>query len=89
MDILDIWRINAGKCPMLARLARQIPAIPVSSATSEREFSSEGNICTARRTNLIVSKMEQLVFMKENSKLLDKIPDLKWPAPNNFANAEI
>ena len=61
---------------MLARLGRQILAIP---ASSERVFSSAGNICTVRRTNLSVSKMEQLVFMKENSKLLDEISDLKWP----------
>ena len=49
----------------------------VSSATSERVFSSVENICTVRRTNLSVSKI-QLVFIKENSKLLDEIPDLKW-----------
>ena len=64
---------------MLARLGRQILAIPVLSASSERVFSSAGNICTLRRTNLSVSKTEQLVFMKENSKLLDEISDLKWP----------
>ena len=65
--------------PMLARLTRQVLAIPVSSASSERVFSSAGNICTLRRTNLSVSKIERLVFMKENSKLLDEISDLKWP----------
>ena len=64
---------------MLVRVARQILAIPVSSASSEIVFSSAGNICTLRRSNLSVSKMEQLVFMKENSKLLDEISDLKWP----------
>ena len=74
---------------MLARLARQILAIPVSSASSERVFSSAGNICTLRRTNLSVSKTEQLVFMKENSKLLDEISDLKWPGYFKFfANPE-
>ena len=79
VDILDFWRVNAGKYPMLARLARRILAIPASSASSERVFSSAGNIFTVRRANLSVSKMEQLVFMKENSKLLDEISDLKWP----------
>ena len=78
MYILDFWRVNAGKYPMLARLARQILAFPASSASSERVFSSAGNICIVRRTNLSVSKMEQLVFMKVNSKLLDEISDLKW-----------
>ena len=74
---------------MLARLARQILAIPVSSASFERVFSSAGNICTLRRTNLSVSKTEQLLFMKENSKLLDEISDLKWPGYFKFfANPE-
>ena len=72
----------------LARLARQTLAIQASSATSERVFSSAGNIYTVRRTNLSVSKMEQLVFMKENNKLLDEIPDLKWQVTSNFANTE-
>ena len=79
MDILDFWRINEGKHPMLARLARQVLAIPASSGTSERVFLNAGNICTVRRTNLSISKMEQLVFMKETSKLMGVIPDLKWP----------
>ena len=70
VDILDFWRVNAGKYPMLVG---QILAIPASSASSERVFSSPGNICTVKRTNLSVSKMEQLVFMKENSKLMDEI----------------
>ena len=73
VDILDFWKVNAGKYAMFARLASQTLAIPASSASSERVFSSAGNICTVKRTNLSVSKMEQLVFMKENSKLLDEI----------------
>ena len=60
-DILDFWRVNAGKYPMVARLARQIRAIPALSSTSERVFSSAANICTVKRTNLRVCKMEQLV----------------------------
>ena len=73
VDILDFLRVNAGKYPMLSRVASQTLAIPASSALSERVFSSAGNICTVKRTNLSVSKMEQLVFMKQNSKLLDEI----------------
>ena len=85
VDILDFLRVNAGKYPigylpalpskayMLSRLASQTLTIPASSASSERVFSSAENICTVKRTNLSVRKMEQLVFMKENSKLLDEI----------------
>ena len=67
VDILDFYRVNAGKYLMFARLARQILAMAALSPISERVFSSARNICTVRRTNLSVSKMEQLVFMKEIS----------------------
>ncbi|TXG73029.1 hypothetical protein EZV62_001608 [Acer yangbiense] len=40
-DILVWWRANASKYPILAQIARDFLAIPVSSVTSESAFSTE------------------------------------------------
>jgi hypothetical protein len=64
--ILDWWRLNAGTFPIMARLARKILCIPASSSSSERVFSSAGNIVTSKRQNLDPEMVEKLVYLKEN-----------------------
>jgi hypothetical protein len=64
--ILGWWRLSATTFPILARLARKILCIPASSASSERVFSSAGNIVTSRRQNLDPEMVEKLVYLKEN-----------------------
>ena len=78
-DILGWWKENSSKFPMLSRLAKKILAIPASSATSERVFSTAGEICSERRTNLSVHNIEMLVYLKENLRELNKHPDIVWP----------
>lgn len=78
VDILGYWNENRDKLPGLGRLARKILAIPASSATSERVFSTAGNICVPRRTSLSVANIEMLVYMKENMREFNKL-DIVWP----------
>ena len=67
----------------MSRLARKNLCIPAASLTSERVFSTAENIYCSRRTNLSISKVEMLVYMKENTKQLSKIQDIEWPG-NEF-----
>ncbi|BFG30016.1 hypothetical protein CerSpe_162900 [Prunus speciosa] len=39
-DILNWWRVNGSKNPVLAAIARDVLAIPVSTVASESSFSS-------------------------------------------------
>ena len=77
-NLLEYWSMNREKMPGLAKLARKILAIPASSATSERVFSTAGRTCTERRTSLSVANIEMLVYMKENLRELNKL-DISWP----------
>ena len=77
-NVLSWWQDNSRRLPLLARLARKILAIPASSATSERVFSTAGEICSERRTNLSVTNIEMLVYMKENMRELNN-HDIVWP----------
>ena len=67
-DILEYWKTTRKKLPLLSRLARKFLWIPASSATSERVFSTAGNVVSERRTNLSIDNIEMLVYMMENMK---------------------
>ena len=63
-DLLNWWRINAVKFPLLAALALRLLAIPASQTQSERVFSSTGQIVTQTRNRLSSENVELLVALK-------------------------
>ena len=82
-NVLEFLKQNLYIYPIMSRLARKNLCITAASSTSERVFSTAGNIYSSRRTNLSISKVEMLVYMKENTKQLSKIQDIEWPG-NEF-----
>ena len=60
----------AASLPVLSALARHILCIPAASSKSERVFSCAGNTVTTRRTRLDADKVEMLVVLKQNLRLL-------------------
>ena len=61
-DILNWWRVNgASKYPILALIARDILAIPVSTIASESCFSTSGRIIDSFRTSLSPKMVEALI----------------------------
>ena len=55
--------------PLLAKLVKRVFPVPATSS-KERVFSVAGNVVTPIRTNLNPEKMEDLVVVKCNSRLL-------------------
>jgi hypothetical protein len=80
VDILKWWKAQAGDLPLLAAVARRILAIPATSASSERLFSSGGNVVTTQRTSLDPSVVEKLVFYHEN---WQKLEVKRWRLKDN------
>ena len=74
VDVLNWWRKNAKRFPLLARAAKKYLAVQATSCAVERTFSSSGNVVTSRRTLLVTRNVEMIVYIKEN---LPKI-DLKF-----------
>lgn len=64
-NVLEFWR-NANNLKCLQKLAKQILNIPISSATSERVFSTSGMVLCERRTRLLSSNLDKLVFLYKN-----------------------
>ena len=58
-DTLEYWKTNRKKFPLLCRLSRKFLCIPASSATSERVFSTAGNV-PERKTSLSIDNIEML-----------------------------
>ena len=56
---------------MLASLAKRILCILVSSAKSERVFSTGGNIVTAKRNRIAPKNVESLIVIKKNMALFE------------------
>jgi hypothetical protein len=66
VDVLKWWKGQSEDLPLLAAVARKILAIPATSASSERLFSSGGNVMTNQRTCLDPQTVEKLVFYHDN-----------------------
>ena len=63
---MKFWRDKEQDFPLLAKVARKYYGIPVTSASSERLFSTAGNVITSARTLLNTEKAEQLIFIHDN-----------------------
>ena len=64
---LEWWKHNANSFPMLSPLARALLSVPATSVSSERAFSTAGDIVTAQRASLKPNQVDMLLFLKKNS----------------------
>ena len=53
--------LNANRYPILARIARNILAIPITTVASESAFSTGGRVVSAHRNKLHPSTLEALM----------------------------
>ena len=58
------WKSNEQLYPSLSKYARQVLAIPATSAPSERVFSVAGQIVTKKRARLTGNAVALLVWLK-------------------------
>lgn len=63
-----LWWSTLGSqlYPAVATVAQRYLSIPATQASSERVFSTAGNIVTTRREHLLPEHVEQLVFLHDN-----------------------
>ncbi|KAH9768573.1 hypothetical protein KPL71_011654 [Citrus sinensis] len=60
-NILSWWKTNANRYPTLARIARDILAIPITTVASESAFSTGGRVVSPHRNKLHPSTLEALM----------------------------
>ena len=64
-DILNWWRVQQCRYPVLAKMAKDILAIPVSTVASESAFSTGGRVLDTFRTSLTPRMVEALVCTQD------------------------
>ncbi|CAE5976316.1 unnamed protein product [Arabidopsis arenosa] len=64
-DLLDWWKTNSSKYPIMSLMAREILAVPVSSVASESAFSTGGRILDQYRSCLNPEMVEALVLTQD------------------------
>ncbi|KAJ9548188.1 hypothetical protein OSB04_020731 [Centaurea solstitialis] len=60
-DILEWWKKNESRLPVMAAMARDILAIPASTVASESSFSTGGRVLDTFRSSLTPTLVEALV----------------------------
>ena len=65
-DPLSWWRVNETKHQLLAKISRFYMGIPATSASSERAFSTAGQIVTEKRNRLKPKTVRLLHFLSKN-----------------------
>ncbi|XP_038981360.1 zinc finger BED domain-containing protein RICESLEEPER 2-like isoform X1 [Phoenix dactylifera] len=73
-DILQYWKFNESKYPILSRMVRDILAIPVSTVASESAFSTAGRVLDDFRSSLSPNTVEVLICAQDW--LRDSLPHL-------------
>lgn len=69
-DALEWWKSRASKYPLIVDLATKYLGIPATSISSERCFSTAGNMVTAKRSCLAPETVNMLIFLYQNKQLL-------------------
>ena len=62
------WSSFKGRYPLLTQLAKHYLAIPATSVSCERVFSEAGHVVNKKRSCLLPSNVNMLVFLVENLK---------------------
>jgi hypothetical protein len=60
-DILNWWKVNSSKFPILAKIARDVLVIPIIMVASESAFSTGGCVLDHFRSSLAPRTVEALV----------------------------
>jgi hypothetical protein len=60
-DILNWWKVNSTKFPVLAHIACIVLAIPITTVASESAFSTKGRVLDPFQSSLAPIMVEALV----------------------------
>ena len=64
-DILHWWKMHSAKYPIMARIARDVLAVPASTVASESAFSTGSRVISDYRSSLSTDTVEALVCLQD------------------------
>ena len=72
-NILEWWKVNIPRFPILSHIARDVLAIPISTVASEAAFSTGGRVLDPFRSSLTPRIVEALVCTQDWSRRSSKV----------------
>ena len=90
-DILNWWKVNSIKFPILAKIAQDVLAIPITTVASESAFSTRGRVLDPFRSSLAAVRVEALICSQNwlrakplisNSDMVDDVESYKLESGN-------
>jgi len=76
-DILNWWKVNSTKFPILAQIARDILSIPIPTVALESAFTIRGRVLDPSRSSLAPRTVEALIYSQ----------NWLWPKPISGDNS--
>ena len=73
VDPPQIWKKAQKICPYLTKVARDVLAVPATSAAPEHKFSVAGDMNRQKRGRLTCVNIEELVFLNQTLPVLKKM----------------
>ncbi|XP_057953181.1 zinc finger BED domain-containing protein RICESLEEPER 2-like [Malania oleifera] len=64
-DILEWWRLNSQRFPVLSHMVRDVLAVPISTVASESAFSTGGRVLDAFRSSLTPKIVQALICTQD------------------------
>ncbi|KAK3129774.1 hypothetical protein QOZ80_6BG0484490 [Eleusine coracana subsp. coracana] len=64
-DILHWWKMHSPQCPTMARMARDVLAVPASTVASESAFSAGSRVISDYRSSLSTNTVEALLCLQD------------------------
>ncbi|CAN0836990.1 Putative AC transposase [Linum grandiflorum] len=64
VSVLDWWRVNTGKYPLLQEVTRDLLVVHVTYVTSDSAFSSGGRLLDPHRSRLHFRTVEALMYTR-------------------------
>ncbi|CAK8563656.1 unnamed protein product [Lathyrus sativus] len=65
INVLEWWKVNSGRYPILANIARDVLAIPISTLASESAFSTGERVLDPYRSSLTPTTVETLICTQD------------------------
>lgn len=77
-SVLNFWKTNKNNFPLLYELAQVFFSVANGQTSVERGFSSLDFIFDRRRCNLNADTLNDILMIRLNSSVLDKLNDSDW-----------
>lgn len=65
INVLEWWKVNSGRYPILAKIARDVLAIPITTVASESAFSTSERVLDPYRSSLTPTTIEALICTQD------------------------